>query len=50
MGIVVMINPFSSFMLISRLIGIFIVCYALFEIMVSRLFLSRGKEVLKLFD
>ncbi len=50
MGIISMINPFSSFMLISRLIGIFVVCYALFEIMVSRLFLSRGKEVLKLFD
>lgn len=50
MGILSIVNPFSAFMLISRLIGIFVVCYALFEIMVSRLFLSRGKEVLKLFD
>ncbi|MBR4693909.1 MAG: DUF308 domain-containing protein [Bacilli bacterium] len=50
MGILSMFNPFNTFMLNTRLIGIFLVCYALFEIMVSRLFLGRGKEALKLFD
>lgn len=50
MGIVVFINPFSSFMLITKLIGIFTVCYGLFEAMSISLFKKRAKNILKIFE
>ena len=50
MGIVVLINPFSSFMLITKLIGIFTVCYGLFEAMYISLFKKRAKNLLKIFE
>lgn len=49
MGVLCLFNPFHSFMLISRLAGLFIVCSGLFDIMVSFLFKSRANVLLKMF-
>lgn len=49
MGVLCLFNPFDSFMLISRLVGLFIICSGLFDIIVVFLFKRRGNEVLKLF-
>lgn len=50
MGIVVLTNPFDSFMLITKLIGIFMVCYGLFDAMYISLFKKRAKNLLKIFE
>lgn len=49
MGILVIVNPFSSFMLITRLMGLFILCTGLLDGMTSSLFKKRSKEILKIF-
>ena len=49
MGIVVIINPFKTFMLITRLIGYFIIASSLLDIIYSLLFKKRAKSILKLF-
>ena len=50
MGVIVIFNPFKAFMLISRLIGLFMVCAGLFESMVCMLFRRRAKNILKVFE
>lgn len=50
MGVIVIFNPFKAFMLISRLIGLFMVCAGLFESMVCMLFRRRSKYILKIFE
>ncbi len=49
MGILVVFNPFSGFMLITRLVGLFLICCGLFEGMVSMLFRERAKAILDIF-
>ncbi len=49
MGILVIFNPFNAFMLITRLMGLFIICTGLLDGMTSSLFRKRSKEILKLF-
>ncbi len=49
MGLLVIFNPFSSFMLITRLMGLFTICVGLLDGMTSMLFRRRSKEILKLF-
>ena len=49
MGIVVLINPFKSFMLVTRLIGIFMVCTGVFEVMTCTLFKRRTNSILDMF-
>ncbi len=50
MGLLSVFNPFKLFMLITRLIGLFMICYGLLEIMINHLYYRRGKELLKMFD
>jgi len=50
MGISIIINPFSKFMLISKLVGIFIVANAVFNIVRIVLFKKRAKNLLKIFE
>ncbi len=49
MGGALIINPFSANVFITRVIGVFIVCYAIFDTMQWLLFRKRSKELLKLF-
>lgn len=49
MGILSMINPFSSFMLITRLVGIFLICSGLLEAMICNLFRQRSRHILTIF-
>lgn len=49
MGGSLIINPFSKDVIITRVIGVFIVCYAIFDAMQWLLFRKRSKELLKLF-
>lgn len=49
MGIVVLINPFKSFMLVTRLIGIFMACTGVFEVMTCTLFKRRTNSILDMF-
>lgn len=50
MGILVIFNPFETFMLITRLIGLFMICSSLFEILVCRLFIKRAINILDIFN
>ena len=50
MGIVTLINPFQSFMIISKVVAMFIICYALVEGVYISLLKKRGKQILKLFE
>ena len=50
MGIIVMINPFSSFMVITKLIGLFIVANGGINIIRVILYKKRAKNLLKIFD
>lgn len=50
MGILTIFNPFSSFMIITKLIGLFICASALLDIMNCMLFKRRAINLLKLFD
>lgn len=49
MGILVAFNPFETFMLITRLIGIFLICSGLFGIMRCNLFKRRAQAILEIF-
>jgi uncharacterized membrane protein HdeD (DUF308 family) len=49
MAVLVMINPFDSFMLISRLIGLFAICSGLFNGLIAMLFKKRAKYILDLY-
>ncbi len=49
MGVLAMFNPFQTFMLITRLVGLFLICSGAFGIMVSNLFKRRAKEILEIF-
>ena len=49
MGILALINPFELFMVISRLVGLFIICSGLFEILTCTLFRKRAKYILDMF-
>jgi uncharacterized membrane protein HdeD (DUF308 family) len=50
MGIVTLINPFKTFMIISKAVAIFIICYSLVEGVYISLLKRRGKQVLKMFE
>lgn len=49
MAVLVMINPFDSFMLTSRLIGLFAICSGLFNGLIAMLFKKRAKNILNLY-
>ncbi len=49
MGIVALINPFETFMVITRLVGLFIICAGLLEVIVCMLFRKRAKYILQMF-
>lgn len=49
MGGALIINPFGTNVIITRVIGVFIFCFALFDAMQWLLFRKRAKELLKLF-
>lgn len=49
MGVLCIFNPFATFMLISRLVGLFFVCSGIFDIMISFLFRRRASIILKMF-
>ena len=50
MGIFSIFNPFGSFMLITRLISIFLVVGSVLELMAASLFKKRSKYILKIFE
>jgi uncharacterized membrane protein HdeD (DUF308 family) len=50
MGISVIINPFAKFMLLNKLIGLFIVANGVFNIVRIILFKKRAKNLLKIFE
>ena len=50
MGVVTLINPFKTFMIISKAVAIFIICYSLVEGVYISLLKRRGKQMLKLFE
>ncbi len=50
MGILVIINPFKSFMLITKLIGLFIIANAGINIIRVILYKKRAKNLLKMFE
>lgn len=49
MGGSLIINPFSQMVIITRVVGVFVLCYALFDGMQWLLFRKRCSEILKLF-
>lgn len=49
MGGALIINPFGANVIITRVIGVFILCFALFDTMQWLLFRKRTKELLRLF-
>lgn len=49
MGGALIINPFGTNVIITRVIAVFIICFALFDAMQWLLFRKRSKELLKLF-
>ena len=49
-GILSIVNPFESFMLITKVVGIFMICSALFNAMFYMLLKKRAKNVLDLFE
>lgn len=50
MAVLVVLNPFDAFMLVTRLCGLFLICDALFEVMACRLFQRKSKDILKMFE
>ena len=50
MGVLSIINPFKSFMIVTRLISIFLVVGSVFELMSASLFKRRSKNILKIFE
>ena len=49
MAILVMFNPFSGFMLSTKLAGLFMVCSGVFEAMICKLFFDKADVLLKMF-
>lgn len=49
MGVLAIVNPFETFILIIRLVGLFMICSGLLDAMTSMLFRRRAKAILKLF-
>ncbi len=49
MGVITVINPFKAFMLITRLIGIFLICSGLLDAMICNLYRQRAKYILEIF-
>lgn len=49
MGLLVIFNPFETFMLITRLIGMFLICSGIFDMMSCMLFRRRAKQILDMF-
>ena len=50
MGIVTLINPFKSFMIISKAVAIFVICYSLVEGVYLSLVKKRSQQILKMFE
>jgi uncharacterized membrane protein HdeD (DUF308 family) len=50
MGIFSIFNPFGHFMVITRLISMFLVIGSIFDLMTASLFRKRAKNVLKIFE
>lgn len=50
MSILAIFNPFKSFMLITRLVSIFLLVGGAFDLMLASLFKKRSKNVLKIFE
>ena len=50
MGIVVIINPFSKFMLLNKLIGLFVIASGVFSIVRIILFKKRAAKLLEIFE
>ena len=50
MGIVTLINPFKSFMIISKAVAIFVICYSLVEGVYLSLIKKRSQHILKMFE
>lgn len=49
MGFLILFNPFAAFMLVTKLIGLFILLSSILDIMTYSLYKKRNKEILKLF-
>ncbi len=49
MGLIALINPFKGFMVITRLVGLFLICSGIFDGMVCLLFKRRAKQILNIF-
>lgn len=49
MGVILIINPFSSAILLTRVIGLFLLCYSIFDVMQWTLFNKRLESLLKIF-
>ncbi len=49
LGILVLINPFESYLLLTTFIGILIACYAASDILQQLLFRKRLNEIIKIF-
>ena len=49
MGVLVVINPFSKFMLLTKLVGIFIVANGCLDIVKLLLFKKRAKNIMQIF-
>lgn len=50
MGILIIFNPFASFMLITKLMGMFLIILSILDVMTYSLYKKRCKEILKLFQ
>ena len=50
MGILVVINPFNMFMLITKLIALFTAVYGVLQILLCLLFRKRAEQVLKIYS
>ena len=50
MGVLVIINPFEEFMLITKLVGIFIIANGVLDIVKILLFKKRSKNIIKVFQ
>jgi uncharacterized membrane protein HdeD (DUF308 family) len=49
MGVLTVINPFSRFMLLPKLVGIFVVANGILNIVQILLFKKRSKNIIKVF-
>lgn len=49
MAVLSVLNPFKLFMVISRLVGLFIICSGLFDVLTCMLFRKRSSYILSMF-